>query len=170
MRIRCRPLIVSQKHLSPTDEAGVGPFPACTDTHTRVRGNKALVHARTQTFDVKNRLTSAHTHTHTGKHSQGGSGTQNYVDQKWPDQIFPMVNFVFSHDGHFGLEGGGGSRGGYPPLLLRCTAILILPCTQICARAGPAPPWGFTASFRNRFRPHPSAFSRGHNIPAIAVQ
>ena len=38
----------------------------------------------------------------------GGSGTQKFVYQKWPDQIFPFVNFVFSHDGHFGLEGGGG--------------------------------------------------------------
>ena len=26
--------------------------------------------------------------------------------QKWPDQIFPTVNFVFSHDGHFGGWGG----------------------------------------------------------------
>ena len=38
----------------------------------------------------------------------------------------PFVNFLFSHDGHFGLEGGGGP-GGVPPLLLRWTAILILP-------------------------------------------
>ena len=45
----------------------------------------------------------------------GGSGTQNFVYQKWPDQIFPMVSFVVSHDGHFGLEGGGAGgslRGG----------------------------------------------------------
>ena len=38
----------------------------------------------------------------------GGFGTQKYVHQKWPDQIIPMVNFVLSHDGDFGLEGGGG--------------------------------------------------------------
>ena len=23
----------------------------------------------------------------------GGSGTQKFVDQKWPDQIFPILNF-----------------------------------------------------------------------------
>ena len=40
----------------------------------------------------------------------GGSGTQTSVHQKWPDQIFPMVKFVISRDGHFG--GGGGSRRG----------------------------------------------------------
>ena len=51
---------------------------------------------------------------------RGGRGfwTQNLVYQKWPDQIFPIVNFVFSHDGHFGL--GSGGRGfwgrGPPPL------------------------------------------------------
>ena len=27
------------------------------------------------------------------------------MHQKWPDQIFPTVNFVFSRDGHFGLGG-----------------------------------------------------------------
>ena len=36
----------------------------------------------------------------------GGSGTQKFVRQKWPDQIFATVNFVFSHDGTFGLKGG----------------------------------------------------------------
>ena len=52
---------------------------------------------------------------------QGGGGgegfwTQNLVYQKWPDQIFPIVNFVFSHYGHFGLgRGGGGFGGGVPP-------------------------------------------------------
>ena len=49
---------------------------------------------------------------------EGGRGfwTQNLVYQKWPDQIFPIVNFVFSHFGHFGLgRGGGGFGGGVPP-------------------------------------------------------
>ena len=41
----------------------------------------------------------------------GGSGTQNFVHQKWPDKIFPTVNFVFSHDGPSGLGRGGASRG-----------------------------------------------------------
>ena len=44
--------------------------------------------------------------------SRGGEGgrgfwTQNLVYQKWPDQIFPIVNFVFSHYDHFGLGRGG---------------------------------------------------------------
>ena len=42
----------------------------------------------------------------------GGDGTQNFVYKKWPDKMFPIVNFVFSHDGHFGP---GGVRGGDPP-------------------------------------------------------
>ena len=49
---------------------------------------------------------------------EGGRGfwTQNLVYQKWPDQIFPIVNFVFSHYVHFGLgRGGGGFGGGVPP-------------------------------------------------------
>ena len=37
-----------------------------------------------------------------------GGGTQKFVYQKWPNKIFPIANYVFSHDGHFGLEGGGG--------------------------------------------------------------
>ena len=28
--------------------------------------------------------------------------------QKWPDRIFSTVKIVFSHDGHFGVSGGGG--------------------------------------------------------------
>ena len=48
-----------------------------------------------------------------------GSGTQKIVYQNWPNQISPIVNFVFSHDGHFGLEGVGG-------LLLRLSAVLML--------------------------------------------
>ena len=40
--------------------------------------------------------------------------------QKWPDQIFPIVNFVFSHYGHFGLGRGGGVLGeGSPPIILK---------------------------------------------------
>ena len=58
----------------------------------------------------------------------GGSGTQKFVYQKWPDQNFPIVNFRFSHDGHFGLGGGGGGpMGGVPP-----TAILSLSCQRGC--------------------------------------
>ena len=36
----------------------------------------------------------------------GGSATHEIVYSKWHDQIFPPVNIVLSHDGHFGLEGG----------------------------------------------------------------
>ena len=45
----------------------------------------------------------------------GGSGTQKFVYQKSPDKILPVANFVFPHDGNFGLGGGGGSRGDPPP-------------------------------------------------------
>ena len=45
----------------------------------------------------------------------GGSGKQKFVNQKWPDQIFRMINFVFSHNGHFGPERG---RGGGPPTVV----------------------------------------------------
>ena len=55
--------------------------------------------------------------------SRGGEGgrgfwTQNLVYQKWPDQIFPLVNFVFPRNGHFGLGRGGGGLGGGPPPLV----------------------------------------------------
>ena len=55
----------------------------------------------------------------------GGSGTQRVVRQKWPNQIFPDANFVLSHDGHFGLEGGGPGGGGGAGLLLRLSAVLM---------------------------------------------
>ena len=46
---------------------------------------------------------------------RGGRGGQNSVYQKWPNKIFPVVNFVFSHDDHFGLEGGSRRGGGAAP-------------------------------------------------------
>ena len=54
--------------------------------------------------------------------SRGGEGgrgfwTQNLVYQKWPDQIFPIVNFVFSRDVTLVWGGGEGVLGeGSPPL------------------------------------------------------
>ena len=38
-----------------------------------------------------------------------GGGDQKFVYKMWPHQISRMVNSVFSHDGPFGMEGGGGS-------------------------------------------------------------
>ena len=45
---------------------------------------------------------------------EGGRGGEGVWDPKacvpkWPDTISPIAHFVFPH---FGLEGGGGSRGG----------------------------------------------------------
>ena len=40
------------------------------------------------------------------------SGTQQFVYQKWPKTNPPLVNVVFSHNSHFGLEGGGSVGGG----------------------------------------------------------
>ena len=37
----------------------------------------------------------------------GGLGPKIFVYQKWPDKIFPTVNFVSSHDGPFGRGGVG---------------------------------------------------------------
>ena len=56
--------------------------------------------------------------------SRGGEGgrgfwTQNLVYQKWPDQIFPIVNFVFSRDVTLvwgGREGVLGEGSPPPPL------------------------------------------------------
>ena len=68
--------------------------------------------------------------------SRGGEGgrgfwTQNLVYQKWPDQIFPIVNFVFSHYGHFGLGRGGGGFGGGPPPPPWVLIILKKPCPEV---------------------------------------
>ena len=52
--------------------------------------------------------------------------TQNFEYQKWPDQIFRIVNFVFPHNGHFGLGGGGPGRGG--GLLLWLSTVLVSGC------------------------------------------
>ena len=44
----------------------------------------------------------------------GGLGPKSLCTKKWPNQICPIAHFVFSHDGHFGLEGVWG-RGPPPP-------------------------------------------------------
>ena len=55
----------------------------------------------------------------------------DFVYPKWLDKIFPITNFVFSHDGHFGLEGGGGGRRGVAPLLRRTSPCICL-CVSRC--------------------------------------
>ena len=59
----------------------------------------------------------------TGPEKKGGGGLQEDVlegggeggvwDQKWPNKIFPFVNFGFSHCSHFGR---GAPGGGTPPV------------------------------------------------------
>ena len=39
-----------------------------------------------------------------GGGGEGGSGPQKFVSQKWPNKIFPFINFVVSREG----SGGGG--------------------------------------------------------------
>ena len=54
--------------------------------------------------------------------------------KKWPNQIFPMVTFVFfPHDGHSGLGGGGSSCSCQPVCLSVCAP--VWPCAPICLRA-----------------------------------
>ena len=45
----------------------------------------------------------------------GGVSDPKFCVPKKADKIFPTVNFVFPHFGHFGLEGGGGEGGYRPP-------------------------------------------------------
>ena len=47
----------------------------------------------------------------------GGSWTQMFVYQKWPNQILPIVNFVFSHDGHHRGATTTGPDATYPPAI-----------------------------------------------------
>ena len=42
-----------------------------------------------------------------------GDWDPKFCVDKWLDQIFPVVNFVFSHYGHFGLKEGGGGPWGW---------------------------------------------------------
>ena len=45
----------------------------------------------------------------------GGLGPRSLCTKNGPTRFFPMVNFVLSHDGPFGLEGGRSRGGGGPP-------------------------------------------------------
>ena len=54
---------------------------------------------------------------------KGGGGLGNRLEGGPSPGV--KLSFIFAHDGHFGLEGGGPGGGG--GLLLRCTAILVLP-------------------------------------------
>ena len=79
-----------------------------------------------QTLVASLAQTGTRTHPHSpglllSRGGEGGRGfwTQNLVYQKWPDQIFPIVNFVLSPNGHFGLgKGGRGFWGRGPPPLV----------------------------------------------------
>ena len=42
------------------------------------------------------------------RREEKGRGVWDLFTKKWPNQIFPMVDFLFAHDGHLGLGGGGG--------------------------------------------------------------
>ena len=57
------------------------------------------------------------------------SGTQNFAYQKWPDKIFPTGNCDFPTVVTLVWTGGRGGPGGVTPpnLVLRCTAIPVLP-------------------------------------------
>ena len=112
----------------------MGPRP--TTDPARGRRSEVLTHTVTHT----------HTHTHVaccvcahptpkgdgdrGKDApsigrgEWGSGTQNFVSQKWPDTIFLIVDFPLWS---LWSRGAGGPGGRGTPLLLWCTAILILP-------------------------------------------
>ena len=77
----------------------------------------------------------------------------NLVYQKWLDQIFPSVNFVFSHYGHFGLGGGGQGvlgEGSPPPWVL---IILKKPCSA---------PYHFVTPLHTSSHPCYSAAPAGH--------
>ena len=56
-------------------------------------------------------------------------GGQKCVYQKWPNQIFPKINFLFFPRWSL-CSGGGGGPGRVHPLLLPFLAILILPWGQ----------------------------------------
>ena len=87
-----------------------------------------------------------------GERGGGGSGTQKFVYQKWPDQIFPTANLVVSHDGHFGRDGGAG--GGAPPMVVS-RSDTSLPC--------PVPPLLRPAA--SRLPRRPTYVRRSHTGP-----
>ena len=75
---------------------------------------------------------------------EGGRGaeTQKFVYQKWPDQIFPIVNLVVSHDGHFGLQGGeeGGVTPPTPLVSGPSTTSMLSPTPKRAPQTRPPPP------------------------------
>ena len=93
---------------------------------------------------------------------RGGGGGLGVCVPKMARQDFPNGKFVFSHDGHFGLGGGGRT------FLLRCTAILILP------RAGdtaPVDPFPFLQdiTLSTSICLHTQTQGPGHGIPSPQV-
>ena len=70
--------------------------------------------------------------------------------QKWPDQIFYIVNFVFLfHNGHSGLGGGRGEGvlGVGGALLLRVSAVLIVACASLYCLPRPFWKWPLPKPF-----------------------
>ena len=82
----------------------------------------------------------------------GGLGPKSLCTKRRPNQIFPMVNFVFSLYGHCSLGGvrGAGGGGGF----LWCTAIPILPTPGPvrCTWLGMAEEKGASSSQKDRQR------------------
>ena len=78
---------------------------------------------------------------------RGGSGTQTFVHHKKKrvDKIFPLVNFVLPHDGHFDLERGGGGTRPWRLALLACGGAywpLTLEPSAMTSRASTCPGGG----------------------------
>ena len=82
----------------------------------------------------------------------GAPGTQKFVYQKWPNQIFPMVHIFFPHDGHFGLEGGGVRGGGVdpPPCRKNTLSIGLLPTLRVGPPFKHSPGWELQCKKKNR--------------------
>ena len=68
-----------------------------------------------------------------------GSGTQKFVYQQWPDQIGPLVHFVFPTMVTLVLEGGSrwwvGWVGGAPPMVVGRSNVMCIPPFQPCVGA-----------------------------------
>ena len=79
---------------------------------------------------------------------EGGSGTQNFVLEKWPDQIVPVVNFVLSHNGYFFLGGG--------------VEVVLPPPPAVYGHSNFLAPWAFFVNAKcHALECNKSCFTRG---------